>query len=91
MINGTIGITGDIEILGSDTLKLSTDGSITFPERASRLTGIADDKGTSITLAVSQKCLNDNYLAKSDVTYSTTDLTAGTSPLATGSFYFVYE
>lgn len=91
LINGTIGIAGNIEILGNDTLKLSTDGSITFPERASRLTGIADDKGISTTLAVSQKCLNDNYLAKSDATYSTTDLTAGTSPLTTGSFYFVYE
>lgn len=67
IINGTIGITGDIEILGNDTLKLSTDGSITFPERASRLTGIADDKGTSSTLAVSQKCLNDNYIAKSEL------------------------
>lgn len=174
LINGTIGITGDIEILGSETLKLSTDGSITFPERISRLTGIADDKGTSSTLAISQKgvadnylpfsggtvsgdlvvgtstakrnteingnlfvngckitgtssgvgtsatemptlkCLHDNYLALSggtlsgqltlssngikfntnaikDVTYSTTDLVAGTSTLATNSIYIVYE
>lgn len=30
-------------------------------------------------------------LDTSKITYSTTDLTAGTSPLATGSFYFVYE
>ena len=55
------------------------------------ITGISDTKGTSSTILVSQKCLADNYLAKSDVIYSTTDLTAGTSPLATGSFYFVYE
>ena len=55
------------------------------------ITGISDTKGASSTVAASQKCLVDNYLAKSDVTYSTTDLTAGTSPLATGSFYFVYE
>ena len=55
------------------------------------ITGISNSKGTSSTIAASQKCLADNYLAKSDVTYSDTDLTAGTSPLATGSFYFVYE
>ena len=53
--------------------------------------GISDSTGTSSTIAASQKCLADNYLAKSDAIYSTTDLTAGTSPLTTGSFYFVYE
>ena len=53
--------------------------------------GISDSKGTSSTTAASQKCLNDNYLAKTDITFSTTDLVAGSSALATGSLYFVYE
>ena len=64
---GTIGIGGNVEIIGAETLKLSNDGSITFPERASCLTGISDDKGTSSTLAASLKCLNNNYVAKSDL------------------------
>lgn len=59
---GAIGIGGNVEIIGAETLKLSNDGSITFPERASRLTGISDDKGTSSTLAASLKCLANNYL-----------------------------
>lgn len=33
----------------------------------SRLTGISDSKGTSSTIAASQKCLNTNYVAKSDL------------------------
>ena len=92
--NGALSIYGSIT---SPKLKaISTEGTITIGEdiefaQGSHLTGISDSTGDSSTIAVSQKCLNDNYLAKSDVTYSTTDLTAGTSPLATGSFYFVYE
>lgn len=72
-------VEGNLTIIG----KLTVGGST--------ITGISNLKGTSSTIAASQKCLNDNYLAKSNVTYSDTDLTAGTSPLATGSFYFVYE
>lgn len=37
---------------------------------------------------------NEIYLtpsAESAITYGTTDLVAGTSPLAEGTFYFVYE
>lgn len=69
---GSIGIGGNVEIIGTETLKLSNDGSITFPERASRLTGISDDKGTSSTLAASLKCLNDNYLPLSGGTMTGT-------------------
>lgn len=77
-----------VVVLNGDGLQfISGDGGA----NSASLFGISDTKGTSSTIAVSQKCLNDNYLAKSDAIYSTTDLTAGTSPLATGSFYFVYE
>lgn len=31
------------------------------------ITGISDSKGTSSTVAASQKCLNDNYVAKSEL------------------------
>lgn len=31
------------------------------------ISGITDSKGTSSTIAASQKCLNDNYVAKSDL------------------------
>ena len=91
-----------------------TAGGINFPELTSQLTGITYDKGTSKTLAMSQKGVADNYLALSggtlsgqltlssngikfntnaikDITYSTTDLTAGASTLATNSIYIVYE
>lgn len=70
---------------------ITTSGSIVLDNDGGTLTGISNSKGTSSTIAASQKCLADNYLAKSDAIYSTTDLTAGTSPLTTGSFYFVYE
>ena len=75
---------------------LTTEGTITIGENieftgGSHLTGISDSTGDSSTIAVSQKCLNDNYVAKSDITYSQTDLTANVSTLAPGALYFVYE
>lgn len=52
-------------IFFSDTqgasLDLSTLG-ISFPGTGGILKGISDSKGTASDLAVSQKCLNDNYL-----------------------------
>lgn len=33
----------------------------------SKFTGISDSKGTSSTIAASQKCLSTNYVAKSDL------------------------
>lgn len=97
----------------SSDLTITANG-IDFPELTSHLTGVTADKGTSTTLAMSQKGVSDNYLALSggtltgqltlsntgikfntnaikDVTYSTTDLVAGTSTLATNSIYIVYE
>lgn len=35
--------------------------------------------------------VSDTFVSKSSITYGTDDLTAGSSPLATGTFYFVYE
>lgn len=67
LFTGNMGIAGNLEILGNDTLTLSTDGSITFPSAGGKLNGISDLKGISSTTAVSQKCLNDNYVAKSDL------------------------
>lgn len=42
LFSGTIGIAGNIEILGNDTLKLSNDGSITFFAANGKLNGISD-------------------------------------------------
>lgn len=64
LFTGNMGIAGNLEILGNDTLALSTDGSITFPSAGGKLNGISDLKGTSSTIAASQKCLNDNYMPK---------------------------
>ena len=64
LFTGNMGITGNLEILGNDTFAFSTDGSITFPSAGGKLNGISDLKGTSSTIAASQKCLSDNYIAK---------------------------
>ena len=60
LFTNAIAVNGNIEMYGS----------IKFPDAPSQpnlLSGIVDDKGTSSTYAVSQKCLNDNYVAKSDL------------------------
>ncbi len=49
---------------GSNDLTI-TNGNITI--NGSSFTGISNSKGTSSTIAASQKCLNDNYVAKSDL------------------------
>ena len=49
---------------GSNELTI-TNGDITI--NGSSFTGISNSKGTSSTIAVSQKCLNDNYVAKSEL------------------------
>lgn len=51
---------------------ITTEGTITIGENiefpgGSHLTGISDSTGGSSTIAVSQKCLNDNYVAKSEL------------------------
>lgn len=52
-------------------IEILSDGSIQFFAKdhflKSNFTGISDSKGTSSTIAASQKCLNDNYVAKSDL------------------------
>lgn len=40
---------------------------ITFPDNRGEITSVSDSKGTSSTIVPSQKCLNDNYVAKSDL------------------------
>lgn len=49
---------------GSNELTI-TNGDITI--NGSSFTGISNSKGTSSTIAASQKCLNDNYVAKSEL------------------------
>lgn len=70
LFTSNIGIAGNLEILGNDTLTLSTDGSITFSSAGGKLNGISDLKGTSSTIAASQKCLSDNYIAKTSAAVS---------------------
>lgn len=67
LFTNSIAIDGNIEVLGNDTMCLSSDGSITFFGAGGKLNGISDNKGTLSTFAASLKCLNDNYVAKSDL------------------------
>ena len=46
---------------------ITTSGSIVLNNDGGTLTGISNSKGTSSTIAASQKCLNDNYVAKSEL------------------------
>lgn len=57
---GGVAFSNPIAINGN----LDMYGTISFPDAPypNKLTAIADEKGTSSTTAVSQKCLNDNYL-----------------------------
>lgn len=89
LFTSNIGIAGNLEILGNDTLALSTDGSITFPSAGGKLNGISDLKGTSSTIATSQKCLSDNYIAKTSAAVSAAInlLPAGTSAPVDGDYY----
>lgn len=89
LFTSNIGIAGNLEILGNDTLALSTDGSITFPSAGGKLNGISDLKGTSSTIAASQKCLSDNYIAKTSAAISAAInlLPAGTSAPVDADYY----
>ena len=89
LFTGNMGIAGNLEILGNDTLALSTDGSITFPSAGGKLNGISDLKGTSSTIAASQKCLSDNYVAKTSAAVSAAInlLPAGTSAPVDADYY----
>lgn len=49
---------------GSNKLTI-TNGDITI--NGSSFTGVSDSKGTDSSVAASQKCLNDNYVAKSEL------------------------
>jgi hypothetical protein len=46
---------------------ITTSGSIVLNNDGGTLTGISNSKGTSSTIAASQKCLADNYVAKSEL------------------------
>lgn len=65
-----------VVVLNGDGLQfISGDGGA----NSASLSGISDNKGTSSDIAVSQKCLNDNYIAK---TYS--DVSAAINLLPPG-------
>lgn len=49
------------------------------------------DNATKATQDSDGNQINMTYLKTSAITYGTSDLAAGSSPLATGSLYFVYE
>ncbi len=73
LIGTSIILSDDIEIDKDDGtgIEILSNGSIQFFAKDhfldSTITGISDSKGTSSTIAASQKCLNTNYVAKSDL------------------------
>lgn len=73
-------------VLNGDGLQfISGDGG----ENHASLSGISDSKGTSSDIAVSQKCLNDNYIAKTSAAVSAAInlLPAGTSAPVDADYY----
>lgn len=73
LIGSSIVLSNDIEINKDDGtgIGILSDGSIQFFAKdhflKSNFTGISDSKGTSSTIAASQKCLSTNYVAKSEL------------------------
>lgn len=73
LIGTSIVLSNNIEINGDDGtgVEILSNGLIQFFSKyhclESSISGISDSKGTSSTIAASQKCLNDNYVAKSDL------------------------
>ncbi len=73
LIGSSIYLSNDIAIDKDDGagIEILSDGSIQFFAKdhflSSNFTGLSDSKGTSSTIAASQKCLNDNYVAKTDL------------------------
>lgn len=73
LIGSSIFLSNDIEIDQDDGtgIEILSSGSIQFFAKDhildSNFTGLSDSKGTSSTIAASQKCLNDNYVAKTDL------------------------
>jgi hypothetical protein len=67
---------------------------MTPAKRVTYSTGGTITQSTSCTVYSSGEKIwanNSEFMQKSDITYGTTDLTAGTSALETGKLYFVYE
>lgn len=52
---------------------------------------LSDTKTEVSGLKTTVNTINSNYFPKENITYSTTDLTAGSSALTTGKIYIVYE
>lgn len=73
------------------TISAENGGTVTFGCGAvkSRLTGISDSTGTSSTIATSQKCLSDNYIAKTSAAVSAAInlLPTGTSAPVDADYY----
>lgn len=73
LTGSSIYLSNDIAIDKDDGagIEILSDGSIQFFAKdhflSSNFTGLSDSKGTSSTIAASQKCLNDNYVAKTDL------------------------
>lgn len=78
----TVASSDVIPIVQGATTKKATVGTI-LPAIATSITSSSTNDEVAGAQAVY------NFTPK--ITYSTTDLTAGTSPLETGTFYFVYE
>lgn len=62
---------------------------ITFPDNRGEITSVSDSTGTSSTVIVSQKCLSDNYIAKTSAAVSAAInlLPAGTSAPVDADYY----
>lgn len=68
----------------------SSAAGVTYSDATPAMDGTAS-AGSSDTAARGDHVHPTDTSRQSAITYSTTDLTAGTSALATGSFYAVYE
>lgn len=88
-----VGVSADTQFYVDRPIRLTYDSSLGYwiaddyvKPQASDLYGTVpiSSGGTGATTAAAA-------LVKLGITYGTSDLTAGTSELATGSFYFVYE
>ena len=87
MTTDTLSVTdasGKISVTGSKLNFGQNNGTIT-----STITGISDSTGTSSTIAASQKCLSDNYIAKTSAAVSAAInlLPAGTSAPVDADYY----
>lgn len=76
----------------SSTYLTKTDASSTYLGKTAKATSATKaDTATKATQDGDGNSISGTYVKKSQITSGTDDLTAGSSALATGSLYFVYE